>query len=120
MSVENLINRFGVSMNTYLLVPSFDAGGAPTKTYALVNTMIVYLQPSAPSESMVNGAIRMTTTFKAYIRGADVGEVLTGMRLEDPDGIFYEITGFHRPDMRTTPDEMAYIIATLVVVEGQP
>ena len=120
MSVENLINRFGVSMNIYLLVASFDAGGAPTKTYGFTNTMIVYLQPSAPSESMVNGAIRMATTFKAYIRGADAIQVLPNIRLEDPDGIFYEITGFHRPDMRTTPDEMAYIIATLVVVEGQP
>ena len=121
MSVDNLINTFGVSMEVYTRSESVDAGGALTKSYTATGTLIlVYLQPSAPSESMLNGSVRMTTNFTAYINALDGSlNMATGTRLVDTESVVYEITGFRRPDMRSTPDTMAYYIASLVVVEGQ-
>jgi hypothetical protein len=121
MSVDNLIDRFGTLVELYQRSESVDAGGALTKTYSTTgSTFLIYLQPSAPSESMVNGAIRMTTNFTAYIKADDYTYMQTvGARLLDPDAIFYEITGFRIPDKRVIPDSMAYYIVSLVVVEGQ-
>lgn len=120
MSVDNLIDRFGTLVELYSRSESVDAGGALTKTYtATGSTFFVFLQPADPSETLVNGAIRMTTNFTAYIKADDYLYFLIGSRLYDGND-FYEITGFRIPDKRVIPDSMAYYIASLIVVEGQP
>ena len=121
MSVDNLISQFGRSLEIYLRTESVDAGGAYTRVYAASTVLItVYLQPSTPSESMVNGSIRSSTGLTAYVNAVDGFSLVTGSRLFDKDtSIMYEIQGFRRPDMRNGPDTMAYFILELTTVEGQ-
>ena len=121
MSVDNLISRFGRSLEIYLRTESVDAGGAYTRVYAASAVLItVYLQPSTPSESMVNGSIRSSTGLTAYVNAVDGSSLATGSRLFDNDtSIMYEIQGFRRPDMRSGPDSMAYFILELTTVEGE-
>jgi hypothetical protein len=121
MSVNNLISQFGRSLEIYTRAESVDAGGAYTRVYtASALPITVYLQPSTPSESMVNGAIRASTGLTAYVNAVDGLSLATGIRLFDNEtSVMYEITGFRRPDMRSGPDSMAYFILALTAVEGQ-
>ena len=120
MSVDNLISRFGKTVEIYLRAESVDAGGAYTRVYTASTVFITaYLQPATPSESMVNGAIRASTGLTAYVNAVDGTSLATGQRLVDPDSIMYEITGFRRPDLRSGPDLMAYYILALTAVEGE-
>ena len=121
MSVDSLIAQFGRSLEIYLRAESVDAGGAYTRTYAASAVAItVYLQPSTPSESMLNGSIRASTGLTAYVNAVDGSSLATGQRLFDNDtSIMYEIQGFRRPDMRNSPDTMAYYILALTAVEGE-
>ena len=121
MSVDNLISQFGRSLEIYTRAESVDAGGAYTRVYAASTVLItVYLQPSTPSESMVNGSIRSSTGLTAYVNAVDGSSLATGSRLFDNDtSIMYEIQGFRRPDMRSGPDTMAYFILELTTVEGE-
>ena len=121
MSVDSLIAQFGRSLEIYTRAESVDAGGAYTRVYAASTVLItVYLQPSTPSESMVNGSIRSSTGLTAYVNAVDGFSLVTGSRLFDNDtSIMYEIQGFRRPDMRSGPDSMAYFILELTTVEGE-
>jgi len=121
MSVDSLIAQFGRSLEPYFRAESVDAGGAYTRVYtASALPITVYLQPSTPSESMVNGAIRASTGLTAYVNAVDGLSLATGIRLFDNEtSVMYEITGFRRPDMRSGPDSMAYFILALTAVEGQ-
>ena len=121
MSVDALISQFGRSLEIYTRTESVDAGGAYTRVYTASAVVItVYLQPSTPSESMVNGAIRASTGLTAYVNAVDGSSLATGQRLYDNDtSITYEITGFRQPDMRSGPDSMAYFILALTTVEGE-
>ena len=121
MSVDNLISRFGKTVEIYLRAESVDAGGAYTRVYTASTVFItVYLQPQTPNESMLNGAIRASTGLTAYVNAVDGSSLATGQRLVGGDpSIMYEITGFRRPDMRSGPDTMAYFILALTAVEGE-
>ena len=121
MSVDSLIAQFGRSLEIYVRAESVDAGGAYTRVYTASNVLItVYLQPQTPNESMVNGAIRASTSLTAYVNAVDGSSLATGQRLYDNEtSIMYEITGFRRPDMRSGPDLMAYFILELTTVEGE-
>ena len=121
MSVDNLISRFGRSLEIYTRAESVDAGGAYTRVYTASTVLItVYLQPATPNESMLNGAIRESTSLTAYVNAVDGSSLATGQRLYDNDtSITYEITGFRQPDMRSGPDSMAYFILALTAVEGE-
>ena len=120
MSVDNLISRFGKTVEIYTRAESVDAGGAYTRVYTASNVFItVYLQPQTPNESMLNGAIRASTGLTAYVNAVDGYLLATGYRLVDADSIMYEIQGFRRPDMRSGPDMMAYFILELTTVEGE-
>ena len=120
MSVDNLISRFGKTVEIYLRAESVDAGGAYTRVYTASTVFItVYLQPQTPNESMLNGAIRASTGLTAYVNAVDGSSLATGQRLVDADSIMYEIQGFRRPDMRSGPDTMAYFILELTTVEGE-
>jgi len=121
MSVDSLIAQFGRVLEIYQRAESVDAGGAYTRVYtASAVAITVYLQPSTPSESMLNGAIRASTGLTAYVNAVDGTSLATGQRLYDNDtSIMYEITGFRRPDMRSGPDTMAYYILALTTVEGE-
>jgi len=121
MSVDSLISQFGKPLEIYLRTESVDAGGAYTRVYTASAVVItVYLQPSTPSESMVNGSIRASTGLTAYVNAIDGSSLATGQRLFDNEtSIMYEITGFRRPDMRSGPDSMAYFILELTTVEGE-
>jgi len=121
MSVDNLISRFGKTVEIYQRAESVDAGGAYTRVYTASNLLItVYLQPQTPNESMLNGAIRASTGLTAYVNAVDGSSLATGQRLYDNEtSIMYEITGFRRPDMRSGPDSMAYFILALTAVEGE-
>ena len=118
MSVDSLIDQFGQSLEIYLRGESVDAGGAYTRVYSASATFItVYLQPATPNESMINGAIRASTSYTAYVNAVDGSSLSTGDRLVGL--VMYEITGFRRPDMRSGPDSMAYYILALTEVEGE-
>jgi len=122
MSVDNLISQFGKTMTIYERTQSVDAGGAYTRVYATASpavTITAYLQPATPNESMLNGAIRASTGLTAYVNAVDGSSLATGQRLVDADSIMYEIQGFRRPDMRSSPDLMAYFILELTTVEGE-
>ena len=122
MSVDNLISQFGKTMTIYERTQSVDAGGAYTRVYATASpavTITAYLQPATPNESMLNGAIRASTGLTAYVNAVDGSSLATGQRLVDADSIMYEIQGFRRPDMRSSPDLMAYFILALTTVEGE-
>jgi hypothetical protein len=120
MSVDSLIAQFGQSLEIYTRAESVDAGGAYTRVYTASGVVItVYLQPSTPSESMVNGSIRASTSLTAYVNAVDGSSLATGQRLVSADPIMYEIQGFRRPDMRSGPDTMAYFILALTTVEGE-
>lgn len=120
MSIDSLISTFGVQMQVYTRVESKDAGGALVKTYTASATYLtVFMQPSGPNEALVNGAIRMTTSFTAYINAVDGASVTTGIRFVDANSIMYEITGFKKPDLRSSPDPLSYYIVSVVTVEGQ-
>lgn len=121
MSVDSLIAQFGRSLEIIQRVESVDAGGAYTRSYLTAGEYItVYLQPATPNESMVNGAIRASTSLTAYVNAVDGLSLATGQRLVGGDpSIMYEITGFRRPDMRSGPDTMAYFILALTAVEGE-
>tara|TARA_R110000868_G_scaffold192806_3_gene437373 strand:+ start:2134 stop:2502 length:369 start_codon:yes stop_codon:yes gene_type:complete len=121
MSVDSLIAQFGRSLEIYLRTESVDAGGAYTRVYTASAVLItVYLQPATPSESMLNGSIRATTSLTAYVNAVDGASLLTGSRLFDNEtSLMYEIQGFRRPDMRNGPDTMAYYIMRLTIVEGE-
>lgn len=123
MSVDGLIAQFGQSLTIYGRTESVDAGGAYTRVYAAAVpavTVTVYLQPATPNESMVNGAIRASTSLTGYVNAVDGTSLATGKRLVGGDpSIMYEITGFRRPDMRSGPDSMAYFILALTAVEGE-
>ena len=120
MSVDNLISRFGKTVEIYTRAESVDAGGAYTRVYTASTVFItVYLQPQTPNESMLNGAIRASTGLTAYVNAVDGTSLATGQRLVDADSIMYEIQGFRRPDMRSGPDTMAYFILALTTVEGE-
>ena len=121
MSVDNLISQFGRSLEIYLRAESVDAGGAYTRVYTASTVLItVYLQPATPNESMLNGAIRASTSLTAYVNAVDGSSLATGSRLFDNDtSIMYEIQGFRQPDMRNSPDTMAYFILALTAVEGE-
>ena len=120
MSVDSLIAQFGQSLEIYTRAESVDAGGAYTRVYTASSVFItVYLQPSTPNESMVNGSIRASTSLTAYVNAVDGTSLATGYRLVDADSIMYEIQGFRRPVMRSGPDTMAYFILALTTVEGQ-
>ena len=120
MSVDSLIAQFGQTLEIYTRAESVDAGGAYTRVYTASSVFItVYLQPSTPNESMVNGSIRASTSLTAYVNAVDGTSLATGYRLVDADSIMYEIQGFRRPDMRSGPDTMAYFILALTTVEGQ-
>ena len=120
MSVDNLISQFGKSLEIYTRAESVDAGGAYTRVYTASSVFItVYLQPSTPNESMVNGSIRASTGLTGYVNAVDGTSLATGYRLVDADLIMYEIQGFRRPDMRSGPDSMAYYILALTAVEGE-
>ena len=118
MSVDSLIDQFGQSLEIYLRGESVDAGGAYTRVYSPSAVFItVYLQPSTPSESMINGAIRASTSYTAYVNAVDGSNLSTGDRLYGL--VMYEIQGFRRPDMRNSTDSMAYYILALTEVEGE-
>ena len=123
MSVDGLIAKFGQSLTIYERTESVDAGGAYTRVYATAEPAVVvtvYLQPATPNESMVNGAIRASTSLTAYVNAIDGSSLATGQRLVGGDpSIMYEITGFRQPDMRSGPDLMAYFILALTAVEGE-
>ena len=121
MSVDSLIAQFGQSLEIYSLGVDVDAGGASIKIYLATEILItVYLQPATPNESMLNGAIRASTSLTAYVNAVDGSNLATGYRLVGGSpSIMYEITGFRRPDMRSGPDSMAYFILALTAVEGQ-
>jgi len=120
MSVDSLIAQFGQSLEIYLRAESVDAGGAYTRVYTASAVFITaYLQPATPNESMLNGAIRASTSLTAYVNAVDGSSLATGQRLVDANSIMYEITGFRRPDMRSGPDSMAYFILALTAVEGE-
>jgi hypothetical protein len=123
MSVDGLIAKFGQSLTIYERTESVDAGGAYTRVYATAEPAVVvtvYLQPATPNESMVNGAIRASTSLTAYVNAIDGSSLATGQRLVGGDpSIMYEITGFRQPDMRSGPDSMAYFILALTAVEGE-
>ena len=121
MSVDSLIAQFGQSLEIYSLGVDVDAGGASIKIYLATDSVItVYLQPATPNESMLNGAIRASTSLTAYVNAVDGISLATGQRLVGGDPlIMYEITGFRRPDMRSGPDQMAYFILALTAVEGE-
>ena len=121
MSVDSLIDQFGRSLEIYIRAESVDAGGAYTRVYTASTVLItVYLQPATPNEAMLNGAIRASTSLTAYVNAVDGSSLATGSRLFDNDtSIMYEITGFRRPDMRNSPDSMAYYILALTEVEGE-
>ena len=121
MSVDNLISQFGRVLEIYQRAESVDAGGAYTRVYTSTAVAItVYLQPSTPSESMINGSIRASTSLTAYVNAVDGSSLATGQRLYDNEtSVMYEITGFRRPDMRSGPDTMAYFILALTAVEGE-
>ena len=121
MSVDSLIAQFGRSLEIYQRAETVDAGGAYTRVYTASNVLItVYLQPQTPNESMLNGAIRAWTGLTAYVNAVDGSSLATGYRLYDNEtSIMYEITGFRRPDMRNSPDTMAYFILALTTVEGE-
>jgi hypothetical protein len=121
MSVDGLIAKFGKPIEIYTRAESVDAGGAYTRVYTASTVLItVYLQPATPNESMVNGAIRASTSLTAYVNAIDGSSLATGQRLFDNEtSIMYEITGFRRPDMRSGPDLMAYFILALTAVEGE-
>lgn len=121
MSVDSLILQFGRTLEIYLRTESVDAGGAYTRVYAASAVVITaYLQPATPSESMMNGAIRASTGLTAYVNAVDGSSLAQGSRLFDNEtSIMYEIQGFRRPDMRNSPDSMAYFILDLTAIEGQ-
>jgi hypothetical protein len=121
MSVDSLIAQFGRSLEIIQRVETVDAGGAYTRFYlAATQYITVYLQPSTPNESMLNGSIRASTSLTAYVNAVDGSSLVTGYRLYDNDtSIMYEIQGFRRPDMRSGPDTMAYFILALTTVEGE-
>ena len=121
MSVDSLIAQFGQSLEIYVRGEGVDAGGAYTRVYtASAGIITVYLQPATPNESMLNGAIRASTSLTAYVNAVDGASLATGQRLVGGDpSIMYEITGFRRPDMRSGPDSMAYFILALTAVEGE-
>jgi len=120
MSVDSLIAQFGRVLEIYQRAESVDAGGAYTRVYTASAVFITaYLQPATPNESMLNGAIRASTSLTAYVNAVDGTSLTTGQRLVDANSIMYEITGFRRPDMRSGPDSMAYFILALTAVEGQ-
>ena len=121
MSVDSLIAQFGQSLTIYTRAESVDAGGAYTRVYTASATIItVYLQPATPNESMVNGSIRASTGLTAYVNAVDGSSLATGQRLVGGDpSVMYEIQGLRRPDMRNSPDSMAYYILELTAVEGE-
>ncbi|CAB4184740.1 hypothetical protein UFOVP1116_29 [uncultured Caudovirales phage] len=120
MSVDSLIAQFGKSLEIYNRAETVDAGGAYTRTYTGSGVLItVYLQPATPNESMLNGSIRASTSIKAYVNAVDGVSLATGQRLVDAESIMYEITGFRRPDLRSSPDAMAYFVLALTTVEGE-
>ena len=121
MSVDSLIAQFGQTLEIYTRAESVDAGGAYTRVYTASSVFItVYLQPSTPNESMINGSIRASTGLTAYVNAVDGSSLATGQRLVDNEtSIMYEIQGFRRPDLRSGPDSMAYFILALTAVEGQ-
>jgi len=120
MSIECLIFKFGKPLEIYTRAESVDAGGAYTRVYTASGVVItVYLQPSTPNESMINGSIRASTSLTAYVNAVDGSSLATGQRLVDADSIMYEIQGFRRPDLRSGPDLMAYYILALTAVEGE-
>ena len=120
MSVDSLIAQFGRVLEIYQRAESVDTGGAYTRVYTASAVFITaYLQPATPNESMLNGAIRASTSLTAYVNAVDGSSLETGQRLVDADPIMYEITGFRQPDMRSGPDTMAYYILELTAVEGE-
>jgi hypothetical protein len=120
MSVDSLSAQFGKPLEIYTRAESVDAGGAYTRVYTASGVVItVYLQPATPTESMLNGAIRASTSLTAYVNAVDGTSLATGQRLVDADSIMYEIQGFRRPDLRSGPDLMAYYILALTAVEGE-
>ena len=82
MSVDGLIAKFGKPIEIYTRAESVDAGGAYTRVYTASTVLItVYLQPATPNESMVNGAIRASTSLTAYVNAIDGSSLATGQRL---------------------------------------
>ena len=117
MSVDALISRYGVSMTRYTRVDTVDAGGAPVKTYTVqAAAVLILLQPSAPAESMTNGALRELTQVNGF---ASMGTTLTIKDRLVSGSDTYEILGLKVSDMRASPDALAFQSMTLQLVEGQ-
>lgn len=117
MSVENMIAIGGVSMTRLIRIETADAGGALVKGYtAEIDPVVVYLQPAQPSESVVNGVIRQTTNLTGYCA---IGTTIAISDRLIYDSKTYEITGLRSPDMLASPHNLAYIILSLVQIEGE-
>lgn len=116
MSVQSIIDQYGVAMTQYGRVTAVDATGAITMSYdPVADTIKVLLQPANPNESKINGAIRMSTPTTAYC-SVDVSIANTDRLVYGSNT--YEVTGIRSPDLRVSPDVLAYRILTLITIEG--
>lgn len=118
MSVETLIAERGVAASTTRPTTTQDAGGSMIQTYASsIASLTAFVQRSTPSETVVNGALRMVTATTAYVFSGQ--DILARDRFT-VGGSTWEILSVRTPDERTSVQSLAYTVLTLQLVTGQP
>lgn len=107
MSISTLISSFGVELHIYRPTLGVSADGKTQRTYALVGTVVGFLQPSSQTSDFLEGRSSGRTAGSLFIAGT------VDVRIDDE--IYSAKTGAvdrWRVNGATNPGEVARVSAT--------
>jgi hypothetical protein len=122
MSIEALVNRFGLTLYLYRPTIGLGTDGQTTRTYARQSEVRAFVQPGAQSSDVFQGRMSGRTSCTIYLSG------LVDVRIDDElrDGFTgtvrnWRVTGASNPG-ETSPAQSASHLAMTVVdaVEVEP
>jgi hypothetical protein len=118
VSVQSLIQRFGVNATLWESTETIDTTGSVVQGWASnATSVLIYIQPTSPAESMAYGALRQNISATGYVITGTTPFPVLENRI-GYDSRLYEITGIRTPDYRAATDELSYYIFSLNAIDG--
>lgn len=98
MSIESLINQFGITL--YIREPSYtvESDGSVNRAYARVTNQVGFIQPSGQSEPVAQGRLEGRTSCTIYFLGSL--NISIDAEIHDSEGLTarqWRVTGVTNP-----------------------
>lgn len=122
MSIEALVNRFGLTLYLYRPTMGIGSDGQPTRSYVRTTQLTGFVQPSAQSSDVFSGRMEGRTPCTIYLSGS------VDVRIDDEirDGVTgtvrnWRVTGASIPGEVVAANSAAHLAMTVVdAVEVEP